>query len=59
MNEFLWQHLQSTPLTADVAQVHDERRDSLEGDVVAKWQEFVEDRALVLEARIAVATARK
>jgi ubiquinone/menaquinone biosynthesis C-methylase UbiE len=58
-NEFLWQYLQSTPLAAAVAQVDDERRDSLERDVVAKWQEFVEDRALMLEVRIVVATARK
>jgi hypothetical protein len=46
-------------LAAVVAQVDDERRDSLEREVVTKWQEFVEDRALVLEVRIVVATARK
>ncbi len=57
--EFLWQYVHSTPLAGAVAQVDDERRGSLERDVVAKWQEFVEDRALVLHVRIVVATARK
>ena len=57
--EFLWQYVHSTPLAGAVAQVDDELRGSLERDVVAKWQEFVEDGALVLHARIVVATARK
>ena len=57
--EFLWQYVHSTPLAGAVAQVDDERRGSLERDVVAKWQEFVKDRALVLQVRIVVATARK
>jgi hypothetical protein len=57
--EFLWQYVQSTPLAGAVAHVDDERRGSLERDVVAKWQEFVKDRALVLQVRIVVATARK
>ena len=56
--EFLWQYVHSTPLAGAVAQVDEERHGSLERDVVAKWQEFVEDRALVLHARIVVATAR-
>jgi ubiquinone/menaquinone biosynthesis C-methylase UbiE len=57
--EFLWQYVHSTPLAGAVAQVDDERRGSLEHDVAAKWQEFVKDRALVLQVRIVVATARK
>jgi ubiquinone/menaquinone biosynthesis C-methylase UbiE len=57
--EFLWQYVHSTPLAGAVAQVDDERRGSLERDVVAKWQEFVKDRALVLQVHIVVATARK
>jgi ubiquinone/menaquinone biosynthesis C-methylase UbiE len=56
---FLWQYLHSTPLAGAVAQVDDERRGSLERDVVTRWQEFVTDRALVLQVRIVVATARK
>ncbi len=56
---FLWQYVHSTPLAGAVAQVDDGRRGSLERDVVAKWEEFVEDRALVLQVRVVVATARK
>jgi ubiquinone/menaquinone biosynthesis C-methylase UbiE len=57
--EFLWQYVHSTPLAGVVARVDDERRGSLERDVVAQWQDFVKDRALVLQVRIVVATARK
>ena len=57
--EFLWQYLHSTPLAGAVEKVNEERRDSLERDVVAGWQEFVEDRALMLRVRMVVATARK
>lgn len=57
--EFLWQYVHSTPLAGAVAQVDDDRRASLERHVVAKWQEFVNDGALVLQVRIVIATARK
>jgi ubiquinone/menaquinone biosynthesis C-methylase UbiE len=57
--EFLWQYVHSTPLASVVGQVNDELRGFLERDVVAKWQEFVEDRALMLHVRMLVATARK
>ncbi len=57
--EFLWQYVQSTPLVAAVAQADDESRAALERNVVAKWQEFVEDGALMLSPGIVVATARK
>jgi ubiquinone/menaquinone biosynthesis C-methylase UbiE len=57
--EFLWQYVHSTPLAGAVARVDGERRRSLERDVVAQWQEFVDDGALMLEVRIVVATARK
>ncbi len=55
---FLWQYVHSTPLAGAVAQVDDDRRGLLERDVVAKWQEFVKDRALMLQVRMVVATAR-
>jgi ubiquinone/menaquinone biosynthesis C-methylase UbiE len=57
--EFLWQYVHSTPLAGAVAQVDDDRRGLLERDVVAKWQEFVKDGAMVLQVRVVVATARK
>lgn len=56
---FLWQYVASTPLAGAVAQVDDERLGLLERDVVAAWREFVEEGALVLEARVVVATARR
>jgi SAM-dependent methyltransferase len=57
--EFLWQYVHSTPLAGAVAHLNEERRGSLERDVVAKWQEFVKDRTLLLQLRMVVATARK
>lgn len=57
--EFLWQYAHSTPLAGAVAQVDDERLDSLERDVVGEWQELVEDGVLTLQVRVVVATARK
>jgi SAM-dependent methyltransferase len=57
--EFLWQYVHSTPLAGAVAQVVEEHSVSFERSVVAKWQEFVKDRALVLQVRIVIATARK
>jgi len=57
--EFLWQYVHSTPLAGAVAQMDDDRRGLLERDVVAKWQEFVKDGAMVLQVRVVVATARK
>lgn len=56
--EFLWQYLLSTPVAGGLAKVDEERRTSLEEEVVAKWQEFVEDGALVLQVRIVLGTAR-
>lgn len=57
--EFLWQYVHSTPLAGASAQVDDERRASLERDVVANWQEFVKDGSLVLDVRVVIVTARK
>ncbi len=57
--EFFWQYVYSTPLAGAVAKVNDERRRSLERDVVANWQEFVKDRVLVLQVPIVMATAKK
>lgn len=56
--EFLWQYVQSTPLAAAVAQADDESRAALERDVVANWEAFVEDGALMVQIGVVVATAR-
>lgn len=57
--KFLWGYVRSTPLAGAVAQVDDQRRESLERDVVQRWQEFVENGGMVLTLRMVVATARK
>lgn len=57
--EFLWQYVGSTPLAGAVAQASDERRGSLERDVVARWQALVKGGALMLQVRSVVVTARK
>jgi len=57
--EFLWQYVQSTPLSMAVAQADEESRAALERDVVAKWQKFVEHGQMVSEQGIVFATARK
>ncbi len=57
--DFLWQFVHSTPLASAAAGADDERLSSLQRSVVAKWQEFVKDRALILEVRMITMTARK
>lgn len=57
--EFLWQYLYSTPLAEAVAQAGEAKRDALERDVCARWQEFVVDGAMLLEVGMTTATALK
>jgi ubiquinone/menaquinone biosynthesis C-methylase UbiE len=57
--EFLWEYVSATPLAGAVSQVDDKRRASLEREVVARWQQFVKDRGLILQVRIVVGTGRK
>jgi ubiquinone/menaquinone biosynthesis C-methylase UbiE len=57
--EFLWQYVHSTPLAAAVAEIDDAGRAALERDVLAAWQSFVEDGALILEANAVLTTAGK
>jgi hypothetical protein len=42
-----------------VAKLTYDRRNSLERDVVAEWQEFARDRALLFQVRVTVVKARK
>jgi ubiquinone/menaquinone biosynthesis C-methylase UbiE len=56
---FLWQYVHSTPLVEAVVQADEESRAALERDVIAGWQVFVEDSALLLQLDVAVATAQK
>jgi len=57
--DFLWQYVYGTPLAAAVEQLDDARRRSLEREVVAAWQPFVEGDALVINPGVTVATAVK
>lgn len=57
--EFLWQFVHSTPLAAAVVGEEEERLASLERDVLAKWQQFVESSAFLVQVRMVTATARK
>jgi ubiquinone/menaquinone biosynthesis C-methylase UbiE len=57
--EFLWQYIQSTPLAGAMAELDDAGRAALERDVVAGWQESVEDGGLTYGQGIIVATGRK
>lgn len=58
-NEFLWQYLQATPIAGAVLGAAEDRRKALEDDVVARWQEFVDDGGLTLEVTVLTASARK
>jgi ubiquinone/menaquinone biosynthesis C-methylase UbiE len=46
---FLWQYVHATPMADALAQAGDQARSALQDDVVARWQPFVDDGALVVE----------
>jgi ubiquinone/menaquinone biosynthesis C-methylase UbiE len=48
--DFLWKYLHSTPLTEAVDQAGEVKRDALEGDICAQWQEFVVDGSMLLSS---------
>jgi ubiquinone/menaquinone biosynthesis C-methylase UbiE len=56
--DFLWQYVYSTPLAAALEATTPERRTTLERDVVAKWQAFVDGDAMALDVRVLTASAR-
>jgi ubiquinone/menaquinone biosynthesis C-methylase UbiE len=55
--DFLWQYLNSTPLAEAVTQAGEAKRDALERDVWARWQEFVVDGSMSLQVGMTTATA--
>jgi ubiquinone/menaquinone biosynthesis C-methylase UbiE len=57
--EFLWQYVHSTPLVDAVVQADEKSRAALERDVIAGWQVFVEEGALLLQLDVTVATSQK
>jgi ubiquinone/menaquinone biosynthesis C-methylase UbiE len=57
--DFLWQYIHATPMADLVAAADDERKQRVEDDVVAHWQDFVEQDNLVLKLPVVIATANK
>jgi ubiquinone/menaquinone biosynthesis C-methylase UbiE len=57
--DFLWQYLYSTPLAEAVASVGEAKRELLERDICAQWQEFVVGDAMRLQVGMTTATALK
>lgn len=57
--EFLWQYVHSTPLAGPLAQAGAETRRSIEQEVAAAWEEFVEDGAMRLDVDVLTVTARR
>lgn len=50
--KFLWQYISSTPLYQVVAEADEKAKAALEQQVVAQWQQFVDDTSFVYEQRI-------
>jgi ubiquinone/menaquinone biosynthesis C-methylase UbiE len=58
-SEFLWQYIASTPIAEAAAQADEAKREALERDVCARWQEFVVDDAIQMPVGMTTATALK
>lgn len=56
--EFLWQYINLTPMGPVVGGAPDDAQAALEEDVVAGWQEFVEDGSTVIHQPMVIATGR-
>ena len=57
--DFLWQYLSSTPLAEAVARTGEAKREALERDVCAQWQEFVANGSMLLQVGMTTAAALK
>lgn len=57
--EFLWQFVHSTPLVAAVARADVERLALFERDVLAKWQQFAKNGAMMVQVHMVTAISRK
>jgi len=57
--EFLWQYVYSTPVAETAAQADARKRDALEREVCAQWQQFVVDGSLALQVGMTTASAVK
>ena len=57
--DFLWQYIHSTPMAETAAPANADKRDALEREVCAQWQEFVTDGHMEFQVGMTTATARK
>lgn len=57
--DFLWQYVLSTPLAGPVASLDEDRRGSLERDVIDGWRSFEAGGGLHLDLGVTTATARR
>lgn len=57
--EFLWQYVHSVPLAGVVAQAGEKASASLEQDVVAECQDYLEDGEMIFEQAFVVVAGRK
>lgn len=55
--DFLWQYVWSTPLAEAVGRLSEQEREALSRDVVAEWDGFTKDGALILELDVFTVTA--
>lgn len=56
-SQFLWQYLQVTPVAERVMAADAERRQALEKDTIAGWQEFLDGDSLIVKLPVVTATA--
>jgi len=57
--EFLWQYVYSTPLADVMEQVDEERKNALEEEVVAKWNDYSDNGTMYYRQPVVVSSARK
>lgn len=57
--DFLWQYINCTPLADAAAQAGEAKREALEREICAQWQEFVADGSMLLQVGMTTAKAVK
>lgn len=57
--DFLWQYMASTPLSSLIEKIDNESYESMENEILEKWQPFVKGNNLILKHDTIIATARK
>lgn len=57
--DFLWQYVWSTPLAEAIGSLSDQKRDTLERDVLAGWDGLTQDGALILRLEVLTVTGKR